>query len=131
VVAISPDLPVWHPELATALLGDLRAGCPLSLAPVFDGGLYLLTLADASAQIAGALTGLDLAGPHGMSGLMALAARAGTEVGLLRAERALGRERDVRALRGGSAHRSGAAGAAGRLGGRDLNPSFRDQNPAS
>ncbi|HET9126109.1 MAG TPA: hypothetical protein VFN65_14605 [Solirubrobacteraceae bacterium] len=99
VVAISPDLPVWRPELATALLGDLRAGCPLSLAPVFDGGLYLLALADASAPIAGALTGLDLAGPHGMSGLMALAARAGTEVGLLRAERALRRERDVRALR--------------------------------
>jgi len=98
IVAIVPELPVWHPELAPAVLGDLQAGCALSLAPVFDRGLYLLALADASAEHLEALSGLDLAGPGGMGELMSLAAAEHWQVGLLRAERGLRRARDVQAL---------------------------------
>jgi hypothetical protein len=84
VLAIVPVLPVWHPALAAAALDDLRAGCALTLAPIFDRGLYLLALADPSADRAAALAALDLAGPGGM--------------GELRAERGLRRARDVHAL---------------------------------
>lgn len=97
VVALSPELPLWHPELAANLLGDLEAGCALSLAPIFDGGLYLLAVAEGFADH-GALAALDLAGPAGMAALFALARRERWDVGLLRAERGLRRERDVRAL---------------------------------
>lgn len=97
VVALSPELPLWHPELAASLRGDLEAGCALSLAPIFDGGLYLLAVADGFTDRA-ALAALDLAGPAGMGDLLALARRGGWDVGLLRAERALRSERDVRAL---------------------------------
>ncbi|HEY3775337.1 MAG TPA: hypothetical protein VGL69_20190 [Solirubrobacteraceae bacterium] len=98
VVAIAPELPVWHPELAAAGLGDLQDGCALALAPIFDRGLYLLAIADPSADGMAALATLDLAGPGGMTDLIGLAQREGWEVGLLRAERGLRRERDVRAL---------------------------------
>lgn len=95
VVAIRPELPAWHPELAADVLGDLEAGCPLSLAPMFDGDLYLLALAR---PVADRVAALDLAGPNAMSHLLALAQSEGWEVGLLRAERGLRRARDVRAL---------------------------------
>jgi hypothetical protein len=98
VVAIVPELPVWHPELAGAVLGDLADGCALALAPIFDRGLYLLALADPGAEAVAALAALDLAGPGGMTELIGLAQQSGWEVGLLRAERGLRRARDVRAL---------------------------------
>jgi hypothetical protein len=98
VVAIVPELPVWHRELAPAVLGDLAAGCALALAPMFDRGLYLLAIADPSLDGAAALAALDLAGPGGMAELIGLAQREGWEVGLLRAERGLRRAQDVRAL---------------------------------
>ena len=98
MVAIVPELPVWHPELAAAVLGDLANGCALALAPIFDRGLYLLAIADPSAQSMAALAALDLAGPGGMTELIGLARQSGWEVGLLRAERGLRRARDVRAL---------------------------------
>jgi hypothetical protein len=98
VVMIAPELAVWLPELATSVLADLGAGCALSLAPIFDRGLYLLSLADPSPELAATLAALDLAGPGGMAELMALAAREEWQVGLLRAERGLRQERDVRAL---------------------------------
>jgi glycosyltransferase A (GT-A) superfamily protein (DUF2064 family) len=97
VVAIRPEVPTWQPELAAALRGDLAAGCALSLGPVFDGGLYLLAVAEPSAALA-ALAALDLAGPGAMTDLIALARREAWDVGLLRAERGLRRARDVRAL---------------------------------
>jgi hypothetical protein len=98
VVAIRPELPAWHPELAADVIGDLEAGCALSLAPMFDGGLYLLALAGPVADRVATLAALDLAGPGAMSHLLALAQSEGWEVGLLRAERGLRRARDVRAL---------------------------------
>jgi hypothetical protein len=98
VIAIVPELPVWHRELAAAVLGDLRDGCALALAPIFDRGLYLLALADPSADGTAALKALDLAGPGGMAALIGLAQREGWDVGLLRAERGLRRARDVHAL---------------------------------
>jgi len=98
VVAIAPELPVWHPELAGALLGDLQSGCALALAPIFDRGLYLLAISDPGRDGMQALAGLDLAGPRGMTDLIGLAHGSGWEVGLLRAERGLRRAQDVRAL---------------------------------
>jgi hypothetical protein len=98
VLIIAPELPVWHPEIAPAVRDDLAAGCALSLAPIFDRGLYLLAVADPSAARTAALAALDLAGPGGMGQLISLADRERWEVGLLRAERGLRRARDVRAL---------------------------------
>jgi len=98
LIAIVPELPVWHPELAPAVLGDLEAGCALALAPMFDRGLYLLAIADRSAAGMEALAALDLTGPGGMTELIGLSQREGWELGLLRAERGLRRARDVRAL---------------------------------
>jgi glycosyltransferase A (GT-A) superfamily protein (DUF2064 family) len=98
VVAIVPELPVWHPELAPAVRGDLEAGCAVALAPIFDRGLYLLAIADPWAPGIAALAALDLAGPGGMTELIGLAQRESWDVGLLRAERGLRRARDVRAL---------------------------------
>ena len=45
VLVVWPVLPRWLPEHGTAILDDLAAGCEASVAPVFDGGLYLLALA--------------------------------------------------------------------------------------
>ena len=45
VLVVWPVLPRWREEHAAAVLDDLAAGCEASVAPVFDGGLYLLALA--------------------------------------------------------------------------------------
>lgn len=98
VILVAPELAVWPDGLAAAVLADLGAGCALSLAPIFDRGLYLLSLADPSPELPATLAALDLAGPGGMAELMALGSREEWQVGLLRAERGLRQERDVRAL---------------------------------
>ncbi|HLI59446.1 MAG TPA: hypothetical protein VKV21_07240 [Solirubrobacteraceae bacterium] len=97
LVAIRPELPAWHPELAPAVRDDLAAGCGLALGPIFDGGLYLLAVAE-GALGPNVLRALDLSGPAGLGDLIALARREHRHVGLLRSERGLRRERDVRAL---------------------------------
>ncbi len=58
VLVVWPVLPRWRPEHAAAVLDDLAAGCDVSVAPVFDGGLYLLALA----RIIPALLALPAAG---------------------------------------------------------------------
>jgi glycosyltransferase A (GT-A) superfamily protein (DUF2064 family) len=45
VLVVWPVLPRWRPEHTAAVLDDLAYGCEASIAPVFDGGLYLLALA--------------------------------------------------------------------------------------
>jgi hypothetical protein len=101
---VSPEIATWRPDLARAALDDLRTGCALTIGPIFDGGLYLLAATGAGLQLLrdggdGAGTGAaDLTGPGAMATLVALAERAGIEVGLLRTERGLRSAGDVRAL---------------------------------
>jgi glycosyltransferase A (GT-A) superfamily protein (DUF2064 family) len=96
VIVVWPVLPRWRPEHAEAVLDDLAAGCEASVAPVFDGGLYLLALArvfpallalPAEAWDSTDVTGLVLAPIN----------EADAPVGLVRPERALRRPADVRA----------------------------------
>ena len=96
VVVVWPVLPRWRPEHAAAVLDDLAAGCEASVAPVFDGGLYLLALTrvipallklPVEAWDSPDVIGLVLAPIHG----------ADAPVGLVRPERGLRRVADVRA----------------------------------
>ena len=100
LLVVWPDLPVLRPDVGRAALADLEAGCDLVLGPVFDGGFYLVGLARPVPSLF-ALDEQAWRGPGAVG--MALAAAAGNdgrplEVGILRAERALHRPADVRAL---------------------------------
>lgn len=94
VVVVWPVLPRWREAHAAAILDDLSAGCEAALAPVFDGGLYLLALTrpipallqlPADAWDSPDVTGLVLAPIND----------ADAPVGLVRPERALRRPADV------------------------------------
>jgi hypothetical protein len=91
-----PRLARWRSAHVTAALDDLHAGCGVSLAPLFDGGLYLLALDRMMPELFD-LEDEVLVGAQAMAELLGAAARAGVEVGLLRAERALRRPGDVAA----------------------------------
>jgi hypothetical protein len=91
-----PRLGRWREDHVTAALEDLDAGCGVSLAPLFDGGLYLLALDRMVPELFG-LEDEVIVGPRAMGELLGAAGRAGVEVGLLRAERALRRPGDVAA----------------------------------
>jgi glycosyltransferase A (GT-A) superfamily protein (DUF2064 family) len=97
LVVIDPALPVWSPELAAAALSDLQHGCALAIGPIFDGGFYLVALAEPVPGLAD-LTDEDLAGRHAMNALIELTVRDELEVGLLRTQRGLRTPADVRAL---------------------------------
>ena len=139
LVVVAPELASWRADLGPAALDDLRAGCALSIGPIFDGGLYLLAATGAGLRLVRDGSGddadgdgADLTGPAAMAKLIGLAERTGIEVGPAadRAGSAI-RGRRPRAA-GRSTHGRGVAQAVeSGLGGRDLNPSFRDQNPAS
>jgi hypothetical protein len=94
-VVVTPELATWSADLGRAALDDLRAGCALSVGPIFDGGLRLL---GAGARGDAAADRVDLSGPAVLATLLGLAERAGIEVGLLRTERGLRSADDVRAL---------------------------------
>jgi hypothetical protein len=96
VLVVWPVLPRWRPEHAAAVLDDLAAGCEASVAPVFDGGLYLLALA----RIFPALLALPAEAwdsPDVTGLVLAPINEADAPVGLVRPERALRRPADVRA----------------------------------
>jgi glycosyltransferase A (GT-A) superfamily protein (DUF2064 family) len=97
LVVISPVLPVWPGELALATRSDLEDGCALAVGPIFDGGFYLVALAAPIPGLA-ELPEDELSGRHGMNVLIELATRDGLEVGLLRTQRGLRHETDVRAM---------------------------------
>src|SRR6202020_1583373 len=98
VLVVWPDLPRLRPAHATAALGDLSAGCDVSLGPVIDGGLYVIAL-DRPQPTLFALPEQVWRGPDVMTMATAAASEAGLEVGILRAERALHRPADLRAAR--------------------------------
>jgi hypothetical protein len=96
VVVVWPVLPRWRPEHAAAILDDLAAGCEASVAPVFDGGLYLLALARMFPALL-ALPAEAWDSPDVISLVLAPINEAGASVGLVRPERGLRRPGDVRA----------------------------------
>ena len=87
-----PELPVWRSLHGSAALSDLADGCGVAVGPVFDGGFYLVGLAD---PLPGLLELRD--GPDAMNQAFIAAHEAGIEVGLLRAERGLRSAADVAA----------------------------------
>jgi glycosyltransferase A (GT-A) superfamily protein (DUF2064 family) len=96
VVVVWSVLPRWRPEHADAVLDDLAAGCEASIAPVFDGGLYLLALT----RIIPALLELPAEAwdsPDATGLVLAPINEADLPVGLVRPERGLRRVADVHA----------------------------------
>lgn len=116
VLVVWPDLPRLRPHHATAALGDLRAGCDVTLGPVIEGGFYLIGIARPQPKLF-ALSEQAWRGPDVMDMALVAAREAGLEVGILRAERALRGPADLRAaradpmLRGEVARIAGGGGA--------------------
>ena len=112
VFVVWPDLPRFNRIHAQAAKLDLATGADLVLGPVFDGGYYLIALARPLPSLF-ALPEQVWRGPDSFNQVLTAAGRAGLEVGLLRAERALHRPDDVRAaladplLRKRSVHSAG------------------------
>jgi hypothetical protein len=91
-----PDLAQWRAEHATGALGDLDAGCELSVGPVFDGGFYLVAFAHPLAVLP-TLPDAIWKSPDAMAIAFTAAHGAGVEAGMLRAERGMHSLDDVRA----------------------------------
>jgi glycosyltransferase A (GT-A) superfamily protein (DUF2064 family) len=91
-----PDLPRWREDHASGALGDLEAGCDVTLGPAIDGGFYLIGLARPLPRLFG-LPEQAWRSPDAMTIGLAAARDAGLEIGLLRTERALHRPADIRA----------------------------------
>jgi uncharacterized protein len=96
IVIVWPDLPELREVHATAVISDLEAGVDVVFGPVFDGGYYLIAVSGPLPSLF-ALPEQVWRAPDALSQVLAAAAAAGLEVGLLRAERALHRPADVRA----------------------------------
>ncbi len=87
-----PELAVWRPVHGDGALGDLADGCGASVGPLFDGGFYLLALAESLPAL------LELPrGPDAMNRAFTAALEAELQIGLLRAERGLRTAADVAA----------------------------------
>jgi hypothetical protein len=97
LVIVWPDLPFLRPSHAEATLEDLKAGCDVVFGPVFDGGFYLIAIARPMPNLFG-LPEQVWRSADAMGIALAAARDAGLEVGILRAERALHRPADVRAV---------------------------------
>lgn len=91
-----PSLPSWGSAPLAAALDDLSNGCAVSVAPIFDGGFYLIAMARPIPRLF-ELSDATLTGPSAMLLLLAAAHEEGLDVGLLRPERALRRTADVKA----------------------------------
>jgi hypothetical protein len=96
LLVVWPVLTRFRPELVDGALGDLGAGCELVVAPLIDGGLYLLGLRRPLAELV-PVPDHTWASGDAMTAAFAAAVQAGFEVGILRAERALRSPGDVRA----------------------------------
>ncbi|MGH2870862.1 MAG: hypothetical protein ACRDL5_00160, partial [Solirubrobacteraceae bacterium] len=91
-----PRLPCWSPAHADGALGDLAAGCDVSIGPLFAGGLYLLAIARPQPELL-SLICRPRPGPEALGAFLDAVQRSGLAVGLLRAERGLQTAPDVRA----------------------------------
>lgn len=95
LLVIGTAVPALTEAHAGAALGDMAAGCDVSLGPTTGGSCYLLALSRALPQLADLRRTDDEPLP-----LLAraLSAASGLRLGLLRSERALAGEADARAL---------------------------------
>jgi glycosyltransferase A (GT-A) superfamily protein (DUF2064 family) len=93
--ALAPRLTGEHARMA---LADLHGGAAATFGPGMDGGWYLVGLA-APHEAVLRLLAEPVAGAEVMGRLLAAAAEADLEVGLLRMERLLRTARDAAALR--------------------------------
>lgn len=94
VLIVWPVLPCWCPVHADAVFDDLAAGCEACVAPVFDGGLYLLAMS----RPLPALLELPVEAwdsPDATGLVLAPINEAQAPVGLVRPERALRGPADV------------------------------------
>jgi len=98
LIVVWPDLPRLRPAHAAAALGDLRAGCQVSLGPVIDGGYYMIAV-DRPRPALFTLPEQTWRAPDVMTMALPAACEAGLEVGVLRTERGLHRPTDLRAAR--------------------------------
>lgn len=97
ILLVWPDLPALTDGHAYAAFGDLDAGADAVFGPVFDGGFYLVGVQ----RPLGSLFSLPESawrGPDATTQVLQAVAAGGLEVGLLKAERALHRPADVRAV---------------------------------
>ncbi len=95
LLVLRPALITYGAGLASDLRSDLEAGCGLILGPTLTGGWYLLALAPANLDL---LRAAGDGGPRSAGGLLAAARDvSGLEAGLLRAERDLVSDADLRA----------------------------------
>jgi uncharacterized protein len=91
-----PDLPRLGRAHAQAAVEDLSNGAQIVLGPVYDGGLYLLGIAQPIPALF-SLPEQTWRSTELLSSAVAVANDAGLTIGLLRPERALHRPPDVRA----------------------------------
>lgn len=96
IIIVWPDLPEFREMHAIGVISDLEAGVDVVLGPVFDGGYYLIAISGPLPSLFGLPESVWRA-PDAMNQVLSAAAKAGLEVGILPAERALHRPADVRA----------------------------------
>jgi uncharacterized protein len=97
VVLIGVDTPQLDPAVGRQALEDLADGCDVTLGPAEDGGWYLVGLTEPHPEIF-ALPTETWGGPEVLQRTLALAHEAGLSIGMLRGERDLDEEGDVRAF---------------------------------
>lgn len=93
LLIVASNMPRFSEVHARGLRDDLEAGADLVLGATLGGGWYLLALATPQPEL---LEGW--AAPYRGADLLGAAGAAGLEVGLLRHERALESDEDLRAL---------------------------------
>ena len=97
VVLAGVDTPQMRPSVGHRALEDLRAGCDATFGPATDGGYYLVALREPHPEVFD-LPAEAWGGPDVFPKTLEAAHRAGLTLGMLRAERDLQDEEDVRAL---------------------------------
>lgn len=95
LLVIRPALIDFGDALSTDLKSDLEAGCGLVVGPTLNGGWYLLALSPTNLDL---LSAAGDGGPRSAGGLLAASRDSQSlEIGLMRAERDLVTDADLRA----------------------------------
>ena len=87
-----PELAVWRPIHGEGALTDLADGCGVAVGPIFDGGFYLIAMAEPLETLLAVPRALDA-----MNRAFVTAHEAEVGIGLLRPERGLRGASDVAA----------------------------------
>jgi uncharacterized protein len=97
VVLAGVATPALRARVGEQALDDLACGCDASFGPAAHGGFYLVALAEPHPELFELPTG-TWGSPEVFGRTLAAAHEAGLSIGMLRAERVLADEADVRAL---------------------------------